>query len=71
VRELGQTERIRMNCSGKHAAMLLACRASGWDTETYLDPAHRSSCTSARVERLTGAKITVTAIDGCGHPCTR
>ena len=69
VRELGQPERIRMNCSGKHAAMLLACRASGWDTETYLDPAHPLQLHIREViERLTGAKMCVTAIDGCGAP---
>ncbi|PZU47883.1 MAG: asparaginase [Microbacterium sp.] len=69
VRELGQPQRIRMNCSGKHAAMLLACAANGWDTAGYLDPGHPLQ-THIRevVERLTGAKITTTAIDGCGAP---
>ncbi|CAO0831239.1 hypothetical protein SMICM17S_12901 [Streptomyces microflavus] len=33
-------ERITMNCSGKHAAMLAVCVRNGWDTATYLDPAH-------------------------------
>src|SRR5579863_6553346 len=32
--------RIRMNCSGKHAAMLATCAANGWPTASYLDPAH-------------------------------
>ncbi|GAA1659123.1 asparaginase [Microbacterium flavum] len=69
VRELAQPQRLRMNCSGKHAAMLLACRASGWDTESYLDTAHPLQLHIREViERLTGAKITVTAIDGCGAP---
>ena len=31
---------IYMNCSGKHAGMLLASVANGWPTEGYLDPAH-------------------------------
>ncbi|MER7035951.1 asparaginase, partial [Streptomyces albidoflavus] len=33
-------EPITMNCSGKHAAMLAVCVRNGWDTATYLDPAH-------------------------------
>lgn len=69
VRELGQPERVRMNCSGKHAAMLLACSVNGWDTATYLDPAHPLQVHIREViERLTGAKIATTAIDGCGAP---
>lgn len=61
--------RIRMNCSGKHAAMLLACTANGWDTERYLDPAHPLQGHIREViERLTGAKVTTTAVDGCGAP---
>ena len=69
VRELGQPQRIRMNCSGKHAAMLLACVTNEWDTATYLDPAHPLQVHIREViERLTGAKITTTAIDGCGAP---
>ncbi len=27
-----QPSRVRMNCSGKHAAMLLTCTTNGWDT---------------------------------------
>ncbi|HYP74278.1 MAG TPA: asparaginase [Microbacterium sp.] len=69
VRELGQPQRIRMNCSGKHAAMLLACVANGWDTASYLDPGHPLQLHIREViERLTGAKVTTTAIDGCGAP---
>ena len=69
VRELGQRERIRMNCSGKHATMLLACTVNGWDTAGYLDPAHPLQVHIREViERLTGAKVTTTAIDGCGAP---
>ena len=32
--------RITMNCSGKHAAMLLTCVKNGWPIEDYLDPSH-------------------------------
>lgn len=69
VRELGQPARVRMNCSGKHAAMLLACTTNGWDTETYLDPAHPLQAHLREViERLTGARAAITAVDGCGAP---
>ncbi len=69
MREQGQPSRIRMNCSGKHAAMLLTCVANGWDTATYLDPAHPLQLHIRDViERLTGARIAATAIDGCGAP---
>ncbi|CAH0128207.1 hypothetical protein SRABI76_00232 [Microbacterium oxydans] len=69
VREHGAPERIRMNCSGKHAAMLRACVATGWSTEGYLDPAHPLQAHIRDViERLTGEKIARTAIDGCGAP---
>lgn len=69
VRELGEPARIRMNCSGKHAAMLLTCVANGWDTATYLDPSHPLQLHIREViERLTGSRISATAIDGCGAP---
>lgn len=69
VREHGQPTRIRMNCSGKHAAMLRACVATGWPTEGYLDPSHPLQLHIREVvERLTGEKIAHTAIDGCGAP---
>ena len=35
-----EPSRLFMNCSGKHAAFLLACIDNGWPTENYLDPAH-------------------------------
>ncbi len=62
-------ERVRMNCSGKHAGMLAACTAAGLPHEGYLDPAHPLQ-THIReiVERLTGEKVHATAIDGCGAP---
>ena len=31
---------LAMNCSGKHAAMLLTCVVNGWDTTTYRSPDH-------------------------------
>lgn len=69
VREHGQQARIRMDCSGKHAAMLRACVATGWPTEGYLHPTHPLQLHIREVvERLTGEKIAHTSVDGCGAP---
>ncbi|MGO3661443.1 asparaginase [Microbacterium gubbeenense] len=69
VRDREEKSRIRHNCSGKHAAMLTACRVAGWDTATYLDPAHPLQVHIREVvERLTGTRIAGTVIDGCGAP---
>ncbi|WP_438353383.1 asparaginase [Microbacterium sp. CJ88] len=69
VRELGRPARIRMNCSGKHAAMLLTCTVNGWDLDGYLDPAHPLQMHIREVvERLTGERVAATAVDGCGAP---
>ena len=64
----GAADALHMNCSGKHAAMLATCVANGWDTETYLDPAHPLQVAiRATFEELTGEPTTV-AVDGCGAP---
>ncbi|MFT4218905.1 MAG: asparaginase [Microbacterium sp.] len=69
VRERAEPARIRMNCSGKHAAMLLACVVNGWDVTTYLDPRHPLQVHIREVvERLTGESVAATAVDGCGAP---
>ncbi|MBS1675386.1 MAG: asparaginase [Actinobacteria bacterium] len=69
VREhLGKT-RIRMGCSGKHAAMLRACVENDWPTETYLELLHPLQVHIKEVvERLSGERVAATAIDGCGAP---
>ncbi|ACZ32029.1 L-asparaginase II [Xylanimonas cellulosilytica DSM 15894] len=63
-------EPITQNCSGKHAAFLAACVASGWDTATYLDAEHPlQRAVAGVVAELTGdtAPPHVT-VDGCGAP---
>lgn len=58
-----------MNCSGKHAGMLAACVAAGWDPATYLDPGHPLQLAiAARVTELAGEAPAWTAVDGCGAP---
>ncbi len=60
---------VRMNCSGKHAAMLLTCVTNGWPVESYLDPEHPLQVQIREVtERLTGQRVATIAIDGCGAP---
>ena len=62
-------ERVCMNCSGKHAAMLLTCRVNGWDAAGYLDPAHPlQQGRHATVEDLAGEPVAAVGVDGCGAP---
>jgi L-asparaginase II len=69
IREGETRSRVRMNCSGKHAAMLLACAANGWDTHSYLDPTHPlQQLVKNTVQRVSGVVVEHTAVDGCGAP---
>jgi L-asparaginase II len=62
-------ERLAMNCSGKHSAMLSACVASGWPTADYLDPAHPlQRAIEARLGEAAGEPVTAVVVDGCGAP---
>jgi len=64
-----QTSRVRMNCSGKHAAMLATCVRNGWPADSYLDPGHPLQQRIRRtVEELAGEPVTATGVDGCGAP---
>ena len=61
--------RIAMNCSGKHAAMLLTCATNGWPTDSYLDASHPLQVAiKGELESLAGETITLTSTDGCGAP---
>ncbi|GAA4210407.1 asparaginase [Streptosporangium oxazolinicum] len=61
--------RERMNCSGKHAAMLAASAVSGWETASYLDSGHPLQLrVRAVTEELSGEKTAHVAVDGCGAP---
>jgi L-asparaginase II len=62
-------ERVAMNCSGKHAAMLAACVVNDWPTETYLEPAHPlQRALRGTIEELSGEKVGSVGVDGCGAP---
>src|SRR5689334_11673289 len=65
----GGPARVCHNCSGKHAAMLATCVASGWPTESYRDPAHPlQQVIRSRLSSLAGAAVAGVAVDGCGAP---
>lgn len=64
--------RVFHNCSGKHAAMLRACVAQGWKTETYLDSSHPLQVAVLERMRNVGALVEDhVGIDGCGAPVSR
>jgi L-asparaginase II len=69
VRNGGGPSRLHMNCSGKHAAFLLACTTNHWTTDDYLDPSHPLQARIREtVEEFTGESIRHSGTDGCGAP---
>lgn len=69
LRAGGGPTRVQMNCSGKHAGMLLTCLAAGWPYDAYRDPAHplQRGLRDA-VADLAGEPVAATGVDGCGAP---
>lgn len=69
IRSGTAADRIHMNCSGKHAAMLVTSVLNGWPVETYLDPGHPLQLHIREVvEELAGEKVAHIGVDGCGAP---
>lgn len=69
LRAGGGKERVLMNCSGKHAAMLATCAANHWDTDNYLHPGHPlQRAIKDTVAEATGEPVAAEAVDGCGAP---
>ncbi|MEV2239047.1 asparaginase [Micromonospora sp. NPDC049891] len=69
LRAGGGPTRIQMNCSGKHAGMLLTCRSAGWPLDGYWradHPLQRSLRDT--VEEFTGEEAVAVGVDGCGAP---
>jgi L-asparaginase II len=61
--------RVRMNCSGKHAAMLVTCIANDWSTQDYLDPEHPLQRHIRKtIEDLAREPVAAVGVDGCGAP---
>jgi L-asparaginase II len=62
-------DRVHMNCSGKHAAMLATCVAAGWPTESYRDPGHPLQVyIRDTIAGLAGEPVAAIGVDGCGAP---
>ncbi|WP_327368958.1 asparaginase [Streptomyces sp. NBC_01217] len=62
-------DRITMNCSGKHAAMLAVCALNGWDRASYLNPSHPlQQLVHQVVEEAAGEPVAAVGTDGCGAP---
>ncbi|MEU6736241.1 asparaginase [Streptomyces physcomitrii] len=62
-------DRLAMNCSGKHTAMLAVCRRAGWSTEDYLDEGHPLQLLVRTViEEAAGEEVPAVGTDGCGAP---
>jgi L-asparaginase II len=60
---------ICMDCSGKHAAMLLTCVVNDWSIEDYLDPDHPlQQAITATFTDLTDGPPSTVGTDGCGAP---
>lgn len=69
ARTSGGKRRATMNCSGKHAAFLLACVENGWPIENYLDPQHPLQVRIREtIEEFTGEPVGHVGVDGCGAP---
>lgn len=65
----GQRTRVAMNCSGKHAAMLITCARNGWPLADYLDDQHPlQQLIAEEVEMLCGERPWTVVVDGCGAP---
>ncbi|MCF3146026.1 asparaginase [Streptomyces platensis] len=62
-------DRLTMNCSGKHTAMLAACALNGWPLATYLDEAHPlQQLVADGVRTASGEDVAHVGTDGCGAP---
>src|SRR6202007_723693 len=65
---VGRRARVYHNCSGKHAGMLAACKASGWPLDSYRDAEHPlQRAVAASIADLVG-EVQATLVDGCGVP---
>lgn len=70
VRAGGDPTPLQMNCSGKHAGMLVTCAARGWPADaSYLDVDHPlQRAISETLVELSGEQVSHVGVDGCGAP---
>ncbi len=60
---------LAMNCSGKHAGMIITALRMGADPATYRDPDHPMQIALVQtVDDLAGEQAVNLAVDGCGAP---
>ncbi|MBT8208231.1 MAG: asparaginase [Acidimicrobiia bacterium] len=72
VRAGDQPRRLFHNCSGKHAASLLAARAAGLPLDSYESPEHPiQQRVVDLIREVSGAEPTPVGVDGCGFPTLR
>jgi L-asparaginase II len=69
VRSGASRSPVYMNCSGKHAGMLVTCVHNGWPTAGYLAAGHpvQEGLASTYAD-LVGEPVARTGVDGCGAP---
>lgn len=69
LRSGGEPTPLAMNCSGKHAGMIVTSVINGWPTATYRDPDHPTQLAILRaLDDLSGEQAINLAMDGCGAP---
>ena len=60
---------LAMNCSGKHAGMIVTSVLNSWPVENYRDPDHPTQLAIlGAIDDLSGESAINLAIDGCGAP---
>ncbi len=65
----GLRSKVAMNCSGKHAAMLITAAQNGWSLSDYLDPDHPlQRLIAEEISVLAGERPWAVTVDGCGAP---
>ena len=65
----GHPAPVLMNCSGKHAAMLLTCVVNDWPLGDYTDVGHPlQAAIRDEIVDLAGEEPWAVGVDGCGAP---
>lgn len=69
LRAGGEPAPLAMNCSGKHAAMLVTAAVNDWPLDSYREPGHPLQLALREtVAELAGEPVAATGVDGCGAP---
>jgi L-asparaginase II len=69
LRAGGGRTSLQMNCSGKHAGMVVTSAVNGWSLESYLDPEHPvQAAITNRLPSLIEEPVAHVGVDGCGAP---